>query len=743
MKNSTATLLSTHFVLGITLLLTLIAGSRIFAQTTIINPNNGLGTSLADGSFENISSSFLANGWTVVNSAVNSKWYIGTTSKCVGNKAAYIGTTGSTNNNYTTGTTAVSHFYANVNFPAGQTCITFSFSWKGQGEVDYDGLKVYFGSTAVTPVANQQFSVTDPTALQVGNTFYNMQAACATVTISLPAAFAGTSKRLVFSWVNDNSGGTQPAATVDAISLVSAPTTVPVCATALVPANAATAVSVCNGLSWTAPASSGCNTATSYDVYFGTTATPPFLGNTTTTSYIPQMNFNTTYYWQVRPKNSAGTTAGCAVQSFTTGPPSNPNYNLVGDATSAIPYDCVTLTPNTINKRGCSWDANSTINFGADFTYLLDVNLGSSDAGADGMALVFQNDPLGRCVCGTAGSNMGAGGIQNSVIVEIDTYFSYEDRDDFTTPFIGCAGTEDVDHLDIWFNGSVNPNLDANCDAVAPGERPANPFAVRLQNPPGTNYNVENGLAHKFRIVWDESASTLTASLLNTALTITYGTVSATFNPITVFGTNTPYIGFTASTGGLSNQQSFCLPTSLLPVSLVDFEASCNDGAMDLSWVTATEENNDYFTIEKSCDGTNYTLLGQVEGAGNSTSVMNYNFRDEKPCAGISYYRLSQTDINGNKYVVKNISALCHAEDRNILVYPNPATDELHIYCLDCLIEQADLYTNMGQKISTLHADQFEYNEEKQISLRGFSPGIYYLRLIHEGKAEIHKLVVE
>lgn len=742
MKNSTATAFRIHFVLSITLFLHLISGSRTFAQTTIINPANAMGTSLANGSFENVTSTFPANGWTVVNSGVNSKWFVGTFSKCAGSKGAYIGTT-SGNNNYTLTATAVSHFYANVTFPAGQTCITLSFDWKGQGESGFDGLKIYFGSTAVTPVANTEFSVSDASAVQVGNTFYNLQAACATVTLSLPAAFAGTTKRLVFSWVNDNSAGTTPGATIDAISLTSQVSTVPSCATALVPANSATAVNACNSLSWTAPASTGCNAATSYDVYFGTAATPPFLANTTSTSHQIAMNFNTTYYWQVRPKNGTGTASGCAIQSFTTGASSNPNYHLVGDASSAPPYDCVTLTPNAVTMRGCSWDANSTINFAADFSYEIDVNLGSSDAGADGMAFVMHNDPLGRCVCGTAGSNMGAGGIQNSVIVEIDTYFSYEDRDDFTAPFIGCAGTEDADHLDIWYNGIVNPSLDANCDAVAAGERPANPFAVRLQNPPGTDYNIENGLSHKFRITWDAGTSTLSASVLNTALTITYGTVSATFNPMTVFGTNTPLFGFTASTGGFSNQQSFCLPTSLLPVSLVDFEASCSAGTTDLSWATATEEDNDYFTIEKSCDGTNYEMLGHIDAAGNSTSMENYTLRDEKPCAGISYYRLSQTDMDGNRHVVKNISSLCQPDDRNVLVYPNPARDEVHIYCVDCQIEQADLYNSLGQKISTFPAEQFAHNQDKQVSLRGFVPGIYYLRLMQQGHVEVHKLVVE
>jgi hypothetical protein len=740
-KDFTTTYFRNNFVLSIILFLLLLSGNRWSAQTIIINPANAAGTSLANGSFENVTNTFPANGWTVVNSGVNSKWFVGTFTKCSGSKGAYIGTA-SGNNNYTMGTAAVSHFYVNVTFPAGQTCILLSFNWKSEGENGYDGFKVSLGSTGVAPVANALYTTTDGSAVALGRPFYNLQTSCGNVTITIPTSFAGTTKRLVFSWVNDNSGGTNPGATIDDISLISQASVAPVCATALVPANTATGISPCNSLTWTAPASSGCNTATSYDVYFGTSATPPFLANSTTTSYQLAMNFNTTYYWQIRPKNGTGTATGCAIQSFTTGAASNPNYNLVGDATSAIPYDCVTLTPNAVTMRGCSWDANSTVNFAADFSYEIDVNLGSSDAGADGMAMVIHNDPLGRCVCGTAGSNMGAGGIQNSVIVEIDTYMSYEDRDDFTAPLIGCAGTEDVDHLDIWFDGDINPSLDANCDAVAVGERPANPFAVRLQNPPGTNYNIENGLSHKFRIAWNAGTTTLTASILNSSLTITYGTVSTSFNPAIVFGTNTPFIGFTASTGGFSNQQSFCLPASLLPVGLIDFEGSCKDGTTILSWVTATEENNAYFTVEKSCDGIQYEILGDVPGAINSTTTLNYSLRDENPCNHMAYYRLGQTDLNGNKHVLKYISVLCESGDQT-LIYPNPTRDELNIHCVDCLIEQAVLYNGLGQQISSFPAQDFEYNQNKQLSLKGFAPGLYYLKLLRENRTEIHKIVVE
>jgi hypothetical protein len=91
------------------------------------------------------------------------------------------------------------------------------------------------------------------------------------------------------------------------------------------------------------------------------------------------------------------------------------------------------------------------MNFAANFSYDIDVNLGSNDGGADGMAFVFQNDPLGRCKCGTVGGALGAGGILNSVVVELDTYINFEDRDDFVTPTIGISGAEDPDHLDVWW----------------------------------------------------------------------------------------------------------------------------------------------------------------------------------------------------------------------------------------------------------------------------------------------------
>lgn len=727
----------------VSLLLTFLSTAVSNAQTTIINANNNTGTSGADGSFQNGTNTFPANGWNVVNGATN-KWFVSNTSSCVGTKGAFVSShaTGA-NNDYNNGVSDVSHFYKDVTFPAGLSCITLSFSWKGQGESVYDGLRIFLGSTAVAPVGGTAYTTSDPSAVQLGNAWYNLQAACGTATITIPAANAGTTKRLVFSWVNDNSVGTNPAITIDAISLVAQNPTTPNCASGFSPANAATNVAICStSLSWTAPASSGCNTATSYDVYFGTSATPPFVTNTTATSYTPVLNPGTVYYWKIVPKNGAGDAVGCTTQSFTTATSPNPQFSLVDDATSVSPYNCVTLTPDLMSQRGCAWDVNSTLNFLSNFQYEMDINLGSNDGGADGMAFVIHNDPLGRCKCGTVGGALGAGGILNSVTIEIDTYINYEDRDDFTAPFIGCAGTEEPDHLDIWFNGNINPDLDFNCDATGAGERPAVANAVRLQNPPGTNYNIENGINHKLRINWNAGTSTLTATVLNSALTVTYGTISTTFNPITIFGTNTPYFGFTGSTGGLSNTQTFCLPAVLLPVDLIDFDVQCNNGNTELVWKTQSERNNMYFTIEKSCDGTAFQPIKQINGSGNSEEVHFYSMQDDSQCGGVNYYRLSQTDIDGTTKIlgVRSIKACNQAAD--VLVYPNPADKLLTVAWDNNQVEQVALYNSLGQRV-ILHSNLQNGTTTLDMDVSELSAGVYYLTVNQSFGNQTYKVTIE
>lgn len=87
--------------------------------------------------------------------------------------------------------------------------------------------------------------------------------------------------------------------------------------------------------------------------------------------------------------------------------------------------------------------------------------------------------------------------------------------------------------------------------------------------------------------------------------------------------------------------------SSALPIELIYFKALLDDGVVKLKWATAAEINNDFFTIERSSDGRNFTAINSQPGAGNSNVTKYYSADDDKPLNGFSYYRLKQTDFDG------------------------------------------------------------------------------------------------
>lgn len=95
-----------------------------------------------------------------------------------------------------------------------------------------------------------------------------------------------------------------------------------------------------------------------------------------------------------------------------------------------------------------------------------------------------------------------------------------------------------------------------------------------------------------------------------------------------------------------------------LPIQLVKWEGRCTGNVVELNWTTASEQDNAYFTIEKSRDGADWAAIGTVEGAGNSSSMIGYGFTDHD-AQSLAYYRLRQTDINGTTTVSNTVAVGC------------------------------------------------------------------------------------
>jgi hypothetical protein len=109
-----------------------------------------------------------------------------------------------------------------------------------------------------------------------------------------------------------------------------------------------------------------------------------------------------------------------------------------------------------------------------------------------------------------------------------------------------------------------------------------------------------------------------------------------------------------------------------LPIELLSFISYCNEGKVRLTWTTATETNNDYFTILRSQDGIDFVPLTVIKGAGNSSRMLSYFFSDEDPLTGTSYYKLKQTDFDGKyscSFIIAAAQNQCGVKD---VLFPNP-----------------------------------------------------------------------
>lgn len=85
-----------------------------------------------------------------------------------------------------------------------------------------------------------------------------------------------------------------------------------------------------------------------------------------------------------------------------------------------------------------------------------------------------------------------------------------------------------------------------------------------------------------------------------------------------------------------------------LPVELIEFKCITENRDIQLKWITASETNNDYFTVYRSPNAIKFNKIGQVKGSGTVSSSRIYGFYDYFPDVGDNYYKLTQTDFDGS-----------------------------------------------------------------------------------------------
>lgn len=171
-----------------------------------------------------------------------------------------------------------------------------------------------------------------------------------------------------------------------------------------------------------------------------------------------------------------------------------------------------------------------------------------------------------------------------------------------------------------------------------------------------------------------------------------------------------------------------------LPIELVYFRAQQDDGNVEFTWQTASELNNDYFTIEYSLNAIDFEELAIVAGSGTTTETVDYQYAElSANYSGTVYYRLKQTDYDGN-FTYSDMVTLTFAEKdfdeeiSAIIVYPNPATDIINV---DGQFERIAVCDFQGRVLSVAPKG------EKTLNVSNLSSGTYYVKVTTEGEQRL------
>ena len=203
-----------------------------------------------------------------------------------------------------------------------------------------------------------------------------------------------------------------------------------------------------------------------------------------------------------------------------------------------------------------------------------------------------------------------------------------------------------------------------------------------------------------------------------------------------------------ATRNGMTNFSQFAFAHHItpLPVELVAFDATCVNHNTVLSWITATESNNNYFTLERSCDENffQYQTIATISGAGNSSTIKQYSFTDINS-PGSCYYRLSQTDYNGaiTQFTPITINCKENSDFNFVGALPNPADNELNVIFTDILSENIQLtITDMlSQTITTKTITSEPGLNKITLDVTDYSVGMYMVKLNNGNKSFMKKIV--
>ncbi|MFK8008386.1 MAG: lamin tail domain-containing protein [Saprospiraceae bacterium] len=180
----------------------------------------------------------------------------------------------------------------------------------------------------------------------------------------------------------------------------------------------------------------------------------------------------------------------------------------------------------------------------------------------------------------------------------------------------------------------------------------------------------------------------------------------------------------------------------LLPIELLRFEAKpTNLKSVNLQWQTTSEENNDYFSIEHSTDGTSFREIAIEAGNGTTDQVQNYSYLHQEVENGLHYYRLKQVDFDGKFEYTNIVTAKISRSGDDIFLTPNPSSNVILIQTKTAYQTDADFQILNMQGQVVLSSVLQEGDTDMELNIADFPVGIYYLQLFVDNDVMMKKII--
>ena len=165
-----------------------------------------------------------------------------------------------------------------------------------------------------------------------------------------------------------------------------------------------------------------------------------------------------------------------------------------------------------------------------------------------------------------------------------------------------------------------------------------------------------------------------------------------------------------------------------LPVLFTKFESHCTNNGALVSWSTGSEFNSNYFELQRSANGNDWTSVATIKASGNSSANRTYQQVDRN--GGNAYYRIKEVDLDGHPIYTSIISTNCEFKNVDMVIYPVPARDLLNVVIRSdkALKTQLLIVDGVGKIVRRMDATLLNGSNTFLFNLKGLASGQYIIR---------------